>query len=196
MISRSVGELITLAGKIEVDMSPEDFYTHGTLKTAISGEINDRVLELDLGHILIGETRISDVSADLSAEPDVVVITYQSFDEERVRLIPKASGEKDRYVEVEGGPDLVVEIVSDSSVQKDTVRLPKAYFLAGVREYWLIDARGEELSFQLLRRGSDAFELTPAAADGYQRSDVLDACYRLDRSRHKRGHWVYQLRLK
>jgi len=154
------------------------------------------VLELDLGHILVGETRISDVSANLSAEPDVVVITYQSFDEERVRLIPKASGEKDRYVEVEGGPDLVVEIVSDSSVKKDTIRLPQAYFLAGVREYWLIDARGEELSFQLLRRGSAAFESTPTDADSYQRSEVLDAHYRLDRSRHKRGHWVYQLRLK
>ena len=190
------GRIDYIAGKIEVDMSPEDFYTHGTLKTAVSGEINDRVLELDLGHILIGETRISDVSADLSAEPDVVVITYQSFDEKRVRLIPKASGEKDRYVEVEGGPDLVVEIVSDSSVTKDTKRLPVAYFQAGVREYWLIDARGEELSFQLLRRGSTAFEPTPANADGYQRSEVLDACYRLDRSRHKRGHWVYQLRLK
>jgi len=56
----------------------------------------------------------------------------------------------------------------------DTVRLPKAYFQAGVREYWLIDARGEELSFQLLRRGDGAFEPTPADADGYQRSMEAD----------------------
>jgi Uma2 family endonuclease len=35
---------------------------------------------------------------------------------------------------VEGGPDLVVEIVSDSSEEKDLDRLPRAYFSAGVRE--------------------------------------------------------------
>jgi len=190
------GRIDYIAGKIEVDMSPEDFYTHGTLKTAIASEISERVEELDLGHSLIAETRISDMPADLSAEPDVVVITFEAFDQNRTRLVPKASGEKDRYVEVEGGPDLIVEIVSDSSVKKDTERLPVAYFQAGVREYWLIDARGAELSFQLLRRGSAAFEPTPTDTDGYQRSEVLDAHYRLDRSRHKRGHWVYQLRLK
>jgi len=190
------GRIDYIAGKIEVDMSPEDLFTHGTLKTAISSELSTRVQELDLGHIFIAETRISEVPADLSAEPDVVVITYQAFDDGRTRLVPKATGEKDRYVEIEGGPDLIVEIVSDSSVKKDTERLPIAYYQAGVREYWLIDARGEELSFQLLRRGSKAFEPTPADADGYQRSKVLDARYYLERSRHERGHWVYQLRLK
>ena len=65
-----------------------------------------------------------------------------------------------------------------------------------MREYWLIDARGAKLSFQLLRRGSAAMEPASADADGFQRSEVLDAHYRLDRSRHQRGHWVYRLRLK
>ena len=32
-----------------------------------------------------------------------------------------------RYVEVVGSPDLVVEVVSESSVKKDTVRLRKLY---------------------------------------------------------------------
>jgi len=190
------GRIDYIAGKIEVDMSPEDLFTHGTLKTALVSEINDRVTELDLGHVYVDSARVSSPVGTFSAEPDVLVITYLTIDKQQVTFIPKASGEKDRFVEIEGGPDLVVEIVSDSSVKKDTIRLPKAYFRAGVREYWLIDARGEELSFQLLRRGSEAFEPTPADAEGYCRSEVLGARYRLDRSRHKRGHWVYQLRLK
>lgn len=189
------GRIDYIGGRIEVDMSPEDFFTHGTLKAAISSEIYDRVEELDLGHTLIAETRISDVPADLSAEPDVVVISYQSFDEGRARLVPKASREADRYVEVEGCPDLIVEIVSDSSVQKDTQRLPIAYYQAGVREYWLIDARSsDEISFQILRRGADAFEPTPPMSDRHQRSSVLDRFYLLERSRHQRGHWVYDLK--
>ena len=57
-----------------------------------------------------------------------------AIDEGRVRLIPKATGETGRFVEVEGSPDLVIEIVSDSSVNKDTWRLPKAYFDAGLSE--------------------------------------------------------------
>lgn len=188
------GRIDYVAGRIEVDMSPEDFFTHGTLKTEVSGEIRIRVNQTDLGHLLIAETRISSVPADLSAEPDVVVITHEALDEGRVRLVPKASGEPDRYVEVEGAPDLIVEIVSDNSVKKDTQRLPEAYYRAGVREFWLIDARGQQLFFQIHHRGSRSFDAVPAQSDGFQRSDVLGLSYRLDRDRHKRGHWVYRLR--
>lgn len=179
------GRIDYIAGRIEVDMSPEDFFTHGTLKSRIAAEIVDRVEELDLGHTLIGETRISSVSGDVSAEPDVVVITHEALDSGRASLVQKASGEPDRFVEVEGAPDLVVEIVSDSSVKKDTQRLPVAYFAAGVREYWLIDARGEKLLFQIQVRGPQTF--VPAAADqaGFQRSQVLNAVYELQRSRHQ-----------
>lgn len=189
------GRIDYIGGRIEVDMSPEDYYTHGTLKSRLALAIGDRVDELDLGDILIGETRISDIPADLSAEPDVVVISYQTFDDGKALLVPKSSGAADRYVEVEGRPDLIVEIVSDSSVQKDTERLPVAYYQAGVREYWLVDARSpDELSFQILRRGTNAFEPTPQETDGYQASEVLSAKYLLERSRHQRGRWVYHLK--
>lgn len=46
--------------------------------------------------------------------------------EGRVTFVPKAGGDPGRFVEVEGGPDLVVLIVGDSSVKKDTRRLPGA----------------------------------------------------------------------
>jgi Uma2 family endonuclease len=190
------GRIDYIAGRIEVDMSPEDFFTHGTLKTRVATEISDRVEELDLGHTLIAETRISSVPGNVSAEPDVVVITHAAFDDGRVRLVPKASGEPDRFVEVEGAPDLIVEIVSDSSVTKDRRRLPDAYFAAGVSEFWLVDARGKNLQFQIHRRGDSSYMSAEQDAEGYQRSDVLDAWYSLERDRHQRGHWVYRLRSK
>jgi Uma2 family endonuclease len=189
------GRIDYIAGRVEVDMSPEDVFTHGTLKSELAARITDRVNELDLGHTLIANTRVSSVPADLSAEPDVVVITHQALDEQRVKLVPKASGEPDRYVEVEGGPDLVVEIVSDSSEQKDTRRLPNAYFRAGVRELWLLDARGAQMVFQIRRRGAESFLAAEPDAAGYQTSEVLAARYALERSRHTRGHWVYRLRM-
>ena len=128
-------------------MSPEDLFTHGTLKLQVAGKIEARVAELDLGHAFVGETRVSSIAGNVSAEPDVVVISHDALDEGRVTLVPKATGEQGRYVEIEGAVDLIVEIVSDSSVRKDTQRLPAAYYRAGVRENWLIDARGEQLGF-------------------------------------------------
>jgi Uma2 family endonuclease len=183
------------AGRIEVDMSPEDFFTHGTLKAEISTILNTRVKRRQLGYLVIDSTRISDIAADLSAEPDVVFIAHETFDTGRARLVPKASRQEGRYVEVEveGAPDLVVEIVSDSSVAKDTRRLPPAYFGAGIREFWLADARGEELVFVIHARGADDYEPVPPDTDGFQRSEVMGCRYRLDRTDDPRGHWQYDL---
>jgi Uma2 family endonuclease len=58
------------------------------------------------------------------------------LDSGRARFVPKAGAEPGRYVEVEGPPDLIVEIVSDASVAQDTHRLPEAYVRAGVTEFW------------------------------------------------------------
>ena len=41
-----------------------------------------------------------------------------------VRLTPKAGGEADRFVELEGGPELVVEIVSDAALTARGCRSP------------------------------------------------------------------------
>jgi Uma2 family endonuclease len=190
------GRIDYIAGRIEVDMSPEDLFTHGTLKLQIAGRIEDRVLEQELGYAFCAETRISSVSGDLSAEPDVVVITRTSINNGSVKLVPKASAKKGRFVEIEGAPDLVAEIVSDSSVIKDTQRLPEAYFEAGVKEFWLVDARGDELIFRLQRRGANSFLAAPIDDDGYQFSQVLDAWYQLERHEDSQGFWRYRLRMK
>jgi Uma2 family endonuclease len=126
----------------------------------------------------------------------VVFLSEASLDSGRIQLIPKAGGAPDRYIELEGPPDLVVEIVSDSSVRKDTKRLPAAYFQAGVPEFWLIDARGDKLYFRIHRRGPDQYEPAEVDADGYQHSGVLPHWYRLDRGRNARGRLVFDLRSK
>ena len=110
-----------------------------------------------------------------------------------VRLTPKAGGEADRFVELEGGPELVVEIVSDASVGKDRRRLPPAYFAAGVTEFWLIDARGPELEFVIHHRGGSGFVPVTVGADGGQPSTVFSCGFRLIRGRNARGRYFYDL---
>jgi Uma2 family endonuclease len=187
------GRIDYLAGRIEVDMSPEDLHTHGKLKTEILVVVGRRVKDLRLGETYTDRARVSNPRAELSTEPDVVFVSDASLNLGRVRLIPRAAGGADRYLELEGSPDLIVEIVSDSSVVKDTQRLPPAYFAAGVTEFWLIDARGADLLFRIHRRGAAAYEPADCDPQGYQYSAVLAAWYRLDRSRNEFGRICFDL---
>jgi Uma2 family endonuclease len=187
------GRIDYIAGRIDVDMSPEDLHTHGIVKTELIGVLWHRIKEQGLGQLYTDSTRVSCPEADLSAEPDVVFVSESSLDSGRVRLVPKTGGGPDRYVELEGPPDLIVEIVSDASVRKDTERLPAAYYRAGVTEFWLIDARGQDLLFRIHHRGQSQYEPAATDADGCQYSAVLDRRYRLDRSRNAKGRIVFDL---
>ncbi|MFV1965517.1 MAG: Uma2 family endonuclease [Pirellulaceae bacterium] len=190
------GRIDFLAGCIEIEMSPEDFFCHGTLKGEIYARLHDRVKRARLGHLVTDRTRVSCPNADLSVEPDIVFLSEAALNSGRARLVPKAGAEPGRYVEVEGPPDLIVEIVSDTSVAKDTRRLPERYFRAGVAEFWLADARKGELFFRIHHRGQNAFEPATADGEGYQLSQVFDCAFRLDGARDDRGHWTFDLREK
>src|SRR5262249_30225233 len=82
------------------------------------------------------------------------------------------------HVELEGTPDMVLEVVSDSSVEKDTVILRQAYAEAGIREYWLVDARQEPLRFDILRLGARG-DVASRKRSGWLRSEVFDRWFRL-----------------
>jgi Uma2 family endonuclease len=190
------GRIDYIGGRIEVDMSPEDIFCHGTLKTEIVAVLVRLVKEGGLGYLLSDRTRVSCPEADLSVEPDIVFVSEESLESGRVRLVPKGSGEEDRYVEVEGAADLIVEIVSDSSVTKDTHRLPAAYARAGVREFWLADARGKRLIFEIHDWTPAGYQAAQRDADGFQRSAVFGTAFRLTRHRNPHGRWTFDLQTK
>lgn len=187
------GRVDFIAGCIEVDMSPEDLFRHGTPKTELIRVLAGLVKTGGLGELLSDRSRVTCPAADLSAEPDIVFVSEQSLEHGRARLVPKVGVESDRYIEIEGAPDLTVEIVSDSTVRKDTVRLPRAYWRAGVREFWLVDARRERLIFRIHRRGKSGWLVAKTDAEGLQASRVLGRRFRLTRRRRPRGRWIYDL---
>lgn len=187
------GRIDFLAGDVEVDMSPEDLHTHGTIKSEVAAVLQELVARTDRGEVFVDKTRVSSPAAELSAEPNVVVVLWESLESGRVRYVPEARGREGRSREIEGGPDLVVEIVSDSSVSKDTRRLPGAYALAGVRELWLVDARGDEIDFRLQVLESSSYTLASADAEGRVFSPVLDRRVRLTREKTRLGTWRYRL---
>lgn len=187
------GRIDYLTGEIEVDMSPENLFFHGTLKGEIYAVLLDCVKKQELGYLFTDRTRITCLEAGVSAEPDIVFVSDDAIDTGRVRLVPASSGDDNDYIEIEGPPDLIVEIVSKSSEKKDTKRLPPAYFVAGVPEFWLVDARHEQLLFQIHHRGPDRFIPTATDAAGFQRSQLLGKGFRLERGKNAHGRPVYSL---
>jgi Uma2 family endonuclease len=175
-------------------MSPEDVFCHGVLKSEIARVLAQQVKQDELGLLLIDATRVSSPEANLSCEPDIVFISHEAIDAGRAILVPKAGGQPGRYVEIEGPADLIVEIVSDTSVNKDTRRLPAAYFQAGVREFWLADARGQQPVLTIHSPGANGFEPVARDGDGFQLSTVLGRHFRLDAARDRRGNWAFDLR--
>jgi Uma2 family endonuclease len=187
------GRIDFIRGRIEVDMSPEDLFTHGTLKVKLISALDGLVEEIDYGILFSDRSRVSNEAADFSAEPDIVIVSHDAVDKGRVRWVPKASKKKGRYVEIEGTPDIVIEIVSDSSEDKDSGRLPAAYYDAGIFEYWLIDSRGDELLFDLQVRGEGGYVPVEPDTDGWRVSAALGKRFYLDRRWHAREYWVYRL---
>ncbi len=190
------GRIDFINGNIEIDMSPENAFTHGSPKVKLIQVLSAIVEKDDAGYLFSDRMRCSSVPADLSVEPDIIFISHDALDSGRVKLIEQAGGNEDDFIELEGPPDLVVEIVSKSSVGKDTKRLPPAYFKAGVREFWLIDARRDQLRFVIHERGPRRFVPQTSDARGFQRSVLLKRKFRFDRERDRRGRWRYDLQVK
>ena len=186
------GRIDFITGRIEVDMSPERFFSHGKLKVELIRVLANLIEQDEMGHLLTDSMRVSSPQANLSVEPDLVFISNASLTSGHVRLIP-SQGTTDDFIEIEGAPSLIVEIVSDSSVRKDTHDLPIAYYAAGIEEYWIADARGEKLAFQIHHRGKEKFEPTGCDPEGYQQSAVLDRRFRLERRHDQHGFWQFEL---
>ena len=102
----------------------------------------------------------------------------------RLQLVP---GKREGYMELEGTPDMALEILSETSERKDWLLLRDLYWKAGIAEYWLVDARNEPAQFDILRHGPTGYDPTPAV-DGWMRSDVLGREFRLIRQTDPLGH--------
>ncbi|HEX6904281.1 MAG TPA: Uma2 family endonuclease [Thermoanaerobaculia bacterium] len=186
------GRIDYLAGSIEVDMSPEELRTHVLVKTEIGVVLHRLVAHRERGSVYIGGARVSSPAARLSVEPDVVVVLWDSLDAERIREVP--SPRTGEYMELEGVPDLVVEVVSDSSVGKDLRRLPTLYAVAGVPELWLVDARSRKgIRFDIRTLGAEGYRKVEPDEEGWTFSPQLGVRFRLRELEPRPGRRSYRL---
>src|SRR5205814_3191780 len=99
------------------------------------------------------------------------------------------------YVELEGSPDMVLEVISRSSVHKDTVVLRQAYWESEIREYWLVDVRREPLKFDILRHTAKGYAAT-RKQDGWIKSAVFGKSFQLTQGKSALGHPEFTLAVR
>jgi Uma2 family endonuclease len=182
------GRIWWLKGEVWVDMSKEQIFSHVLVKTELAIVLGMLVKTGQLGLFLTDGAFLSNIDADIAGIPDAVFVSRAAL-LDQVRVI---EGKREGYVELQGSPDMVLEVLSRGSVQKDTIILRRAYWEAGIREYWLVDARQEPLKFDILRHTAKGYAAT-RKQDGWMKSAVFGKTFRLTQQVNLLGHPEYTL---
>lgn len=182
------GKFHYLQHEIWVDLHPEPLFTHNLVRTSLTSTLSEL---RDDGYFFMSGIRFSHVAADLSAQPDLVFVSFAAIQQGKVQFV---RGRLGGYVELEGSPELVVEIISPSSLRKDTEVLREMYAAAGIAEYWLIDARTTSPSLQILTLKEGAYQPGSESAEN-QISQVLARQVALVQDTDPLGHPRYQFRI-
>jgi Uma2 family endonuclease len=178
------GEFAFLDSYLWVDLTMEEFLTHNQVKAAYDYAIMGVVNPASLGRYVPDRMLLTNTEANLNAEPDGLFFTWETMRSGRLRLVER---EGPGIMELEGTPDLVLEIVSKSSVRKDTVLLRDLYFKAGIQEYWLVDVHEGAMSFEILQGTPEGYVPVPTV-DGWITSKVLGKKFLLQKKSDPLGH--------
>jgi Uma2 family endonuclease len=186
------GRICYLNGEVWADMSGEQIYTHNQVKQEFSRALGNLMIAEDLGTYFPDGILISNAEVDFTSGPDGVYVSFGSLESGEVRQV---EGARRGFVELEGSPEMVLEVVSDNSVEKDTVTLRELYWQAGIREYWLVDARKEGLKFDILRHAAKGY-LATRQQGGWSKSAVFGKSFKLKRQADRLGNPAYRLAVR
>lgn len=146
-------------GEVIVQMPPSD--AHQTLLNFLNRLLAEYVEFEELGVVLIAPFEMRLPAQKTARQPDILVIITDNLGRlGRERL--------------EGPADLVVEIVSPDSVHRDRQEKYREYQDAGVREYWVIDARSGRERADFYRLDAEGqYELYATEDEEWVESQVL-----------------------
>jgi Uma2 family endonuclease len=142
---------------------------HSDMVLFLAGLMRLVVQQHDLGRILGPELQVR-LRPGLRRVPDLLFVAKERAD----RIQPTL---------VEGAPDLIVEVVSPDSVERDWREKYWEYQTAGVGEYWVVDLEYQRLAVYRLDEQS-RYQAVPAE-EGVYRSQVLPGFW-------LRAGWLWQ----
>jgi Uma2 family endonuclease len=124
----------------ELVMVPSPNVPHQGVVIDLGTLFNIFVRGNDLGRVYVApfDVVLSDTNV---VQPDVMFVSR-----ERLGIITHAN--------IQGAPDLVVEVRSPSTAQRDLTIKRRLYAEHGVKEYWMVDPEARTVTVLLLRNGA------------------------------------------
>jgi Uma2 family endonuclease len=90
---------------------------------------------------------------EIYSAPTDVVLSNEDIVQPDIIFIEKGRLGIIKEKNVEGAPDLIVEILSPSLRYRDRVHKKKLYQRHGVREYWIVDPKKKQVELMILEEG-------------------------------------------
>ncbi|BBO17358.1 restriction endonuclease [Candidatus Brocadia pituitae] len=134
----------------ELLMTPSPITRHQRISGKLEFILKRFIMENQLGELFYAPYDVHFDNENV-VQPDILFIS-----KDRSGII----GEKN----VQGAPDLVVEIISENSAYRDMVQKKKLYAKFGVKEYWIVIPEGEEIEIYTLKE--NAYQLYQAYGKG------------------------------
>jgi Uma2 family endonuclease len=186
------GRICFLQGGVWVDMSKERVFSHNQVKAEYNGVLHPLIKAAKSGRWFPDGLLLGNAEADFTCQPDGTFVSHLALETGRVRLVEAT---KEGYLEIEGSPDMVLEVVSKSPVRKDLEIMRDLYWQAGIAEYWLVNARGKRLDFDILRHTARGY-VAARKHDGWVKSAVFGKSFRLTRELDASDNPVYTLEVR
>ncbi len=164
------GKIGYFQGKVWVDQTMETDF-HNFIKSEVAITVGQWVRGNDLGRYYTDGMLFSYPEIELSSEPDGIFVTKESKATGKVWLEKGKSS-----MVLFGVPDLVLEVVSKSSRNKDLNLLHKLYHLAGIAEYWVINSLDKNPELVIYRHTEKAY-VPVRSQSGWVKSSVLGASF-------------------
>ena len=144
----------------ELLMTPSPVTKHQRISVKLNFALTKFLTENNLGEVLHAPLDVYFDNENV-VQPDILFIS-----KERLNII----GEKN----VQGAPDLVIEIISESTAYRDLVQKKKLYAKFGVKEYWIVIP--EESSIEIYTLKDNTYQPYKT----YSKDDILESFFLKD----------------
>ena len=139
----------------ELLMTPSPVPHHQRISRRIEFILEKFITENRLGEVFYAPCDVY-LDDENVVQPDILFISRDRRD-----IIGKKN--------IQGAPDLVIEIISENSAYRDMVQKKKLYARFGVKEYWIVIPEEDSLEVYWLK--NTAYQLYKA----YGKEDILES---------------------
>jgi Uma2 family endonuclease len=138
-------------------MAPSPSFRHQSISANLGMILRDYVRRNDLGIVLWAPMDVVFTDKDV-VQPDILYISNERRD-----IITEAN--------ISGAPDLVIEILSPGTADRDRQLKLRLYARHGVREYWIVDP--DERSVQIMELGPEGYDKVRSLDSGEITSNLI-----------------------